>query len=85
MKMKMIMILILLALVVSICRTGLPDTVTFDNLAIREGAGAMDQAAARLLLVVIKPKVTDYVVFKTAEWKSLTLVCLPFGKWGKLE
>ena len=82
--MKMIMILILLLLVVGICRSGLPAEVTFNNLTIKDGAGALDQAAARLLLVVIKPKITDYVVFKTAEWQDLKLVCLPFGKWGKL-
>ena len=82
--MKKLMFAILIVVLVMVARTGLPETVTFDNLAVREGAGAMDQAAARLLLVVIKPKVNDYVLFKTAEWQSLTLVCLPFGKWGKL-
>jgi hypothetical protein len=83
--MKKLLIIILLAVAFLICRTGLPTEVTFENLAIRKGAGVVDQAAARLLLVVIKPTIKDYVVFKTAEWKSLTLVCLPFGKWGTLE
>ena len=83
-QMKKLMFAILIVVLVMVARTGLPETVTFDNLTIREDAGALDQAAARLLLVVIKPTIHDYVVFKTAEWKDLKLVCLPFGKWGKL-
>ena len=82
--MKKLMFAILIVVLVMVARSGLPSEVTFDNLTIREDAGAVDQAAARLLLVVIKPTVHDYVVFKTAEWKDLKLVCLPFGKWGKL-
>ena len=78
------MIILIAAVLVLICRTGLPREVAFNNLAVKDGAGAIDQAAARLLLVVIKPTIYDYGLWKTAEWSSLTLVCLPFGKWVKL-